>query len=103
MRARHLRVGPGMQAITYSQYGTPDSVLSLTDVPDPRVGPGEVLIRVRSASVNPVDWKVMAGYLDGLMQVDFPAIPGWDVAGVVEAVGLDTPEYAVGDEVIAYA
>jgi NADPH:quinone reductase-like Zn-dependent oxidoreductase len=45
----------------------------------------------------------MAGYLDGLMQVDFPAIPGWDVAGVVEAVGLDTPEYSVGDEVMAYA
>ncbi|CAN7305400.1 NADP-dependent oxidoreductase [Knoellia sp. LjRoot47] len=91
-----------MRAITYSEYGTPDT-LTLTDVPDPRVGPGEVLIRVRSASVNPVDWKVMGGYLDGLMQVDFPAIPGWDVAGVVEAVGLDTPEYAVGDEVIAYA
>ena len=68
-----------------------------------QVGPGEVLIRVRSASVNPVDWKVAAGYLDALMQVDFPAIPGWDVAGVVEAVGLDTPEYAVGDKVIAYA
>ena len=91
-----------MQAITYSQYGAPDA-LALTDVPNPKVGPGEVLIRVRSASVNPVDWKVMAGYLDPLMQVDFPAIPGWDVAGVVEAVGLDTPEYAVGDEVIAYA
>ncbi|WP_427383964.1 NADP-dependent oxidoreductase [Janibacter sp. G56] len=91
-----------MRAITYSQYGTPDT-LTLTDVPDPKVGPGEVLIRVRSASVNPVDWKVMAGYLDGLMQADFPAIPGWDVAGVVEAVGLDTPEYEVGDEVIAYA
>ena len=91
-----------MRAITYNEYGTPDS-LTLTDVPDPRVGPGEVLIRVRSASVNPVDWKVMGGYLDGLMQVDFPAIPGWDVSGVVEAVGLDTPEYAVGDEVIAYA
>lgn len=91
-----------MRAITYSQYGSPDT-LALTDVPDPRVGPGEVLIRVRSASVNPVDWKVAAGYLDTLMQVDFPAIPGWDVAGVVEAVGLDTPEYAVGDEVIAYA
>ena len=91
-----------MRAITYSQYGTPDS-LTLTDVPDPRVGPGEVLIRVRSASVNPVDWKVMGGYLDGLMQVDFPAIPGWDVSGVVEQVGLDTPQYEVGDEVIAYA
>lgn len=91
-----------MRAITYSQYGTPDT-FTLTEVADPRVGPGEVLIRVRSASVNPVDWKVAAGYLDSLMQVDFPAIPGWDVAGVVEAVGLDTPEYAVGDEVIAYA
>ncbi|GAA4113170.1 NADP-dependent oxidoreductase [Knoellia locipacati] len=91
-----------MRAITYTEYGTPDS-LTLTDVPDPRVGPGEVLIRVRSASVNPVDWKVMGGYLDGLMQVDFPAIPGWDVSGVVEQVGLDTPEYEVGDEVIAYA
>lgn len=91
-----------MRAITYNEYGTPDS-LTLTDVPDPRVGPGEVLIRVRSASVNPVDWKVMGGYLDGLMQVDFPAIPGWDVSGVVEQVGLDTPEYEVGDEVIAYA
>ena len=102
MRAPHLGVGPGMRAITYSQYGAPDT-LTLTDVADPKVGPAEVLIRVRSASVNPVDWKVLGGYLDGLMQVDFPAIPGWDVSGVVEAVGPDTPEFAVGDEVIAYA
>jgi NADPH:quinone reductase-like Zn-dependent oxidoreductase len=91
-----------MKAITYAQYGDPDT-LQLTDVADPKVGPGEVLIRVRSASVNPVDWKVAKGYLDGLMVVGFPAIPGWDVAGVVEAVGLDTPEWSVGDEVIAYA
>ena len=91
-----------MRAITYAQYGGPD-VLEVTERPDPRVGPGEVLVRVRSASVNPVDWKVMAGYLDPLMQVDFPAVPGWDVAGVVEAVGLDTPEFSVGDEVVAYA
>ena len=91
-----------MKAITYIKYGDPD-ILALTELPAPRVGPGEVLIRVRSAAVNPVDWKVLKGHLDGLMQVDFPAIPGWDVAGVVEAVGLDTPEYAVGDEVIAYA
>ena len=91
-----------MKAITYAEYGDLD-ILQLSDLPAPRVGPGEVLIRVRSASVNPVDWKVMKGYLDGLMVVEFPAIPGWDVAGVVEAVGLDTPEWAPGDEVIAYA
>jgi NADPH:quinone reductase-like Zn-dependent oxidoreductase len=91
-----------MKAITYDHYGDP-SVLALTEQPDPRVGPGEVLVRVRSASVNPVDWKVAAGYLDGLMNVCFPVIPGWDVAGVVERVGLDTPEFVAGDEVMAYA
>lgn len=91
-----------MKAITYNRYGGPE-VLALTEQPEPKVGPAEVLVRVRSASVNPVDWKVAAGYLDGLMNVCFPVIPGWDVAGVVERVGLDTPEFAPGDEVIAYA
>jgi NADPH:quinone reductase-like Zn-dependent oxidoreductase len=91
-----------MKAITFAEFGDPD-ILALSELPDPKVGPGEVLIRVRSASVNPVDWKVVKGYLAGLMNVQFPAIPGWDVAGVVEAVGLDTPEFAVGDEVVAYA
>jgi len=90
-----------MKAITYSSYGDP-SVLTLTELPDPKVGPGEVRIAVRAASVNPVDWKIMAGYLDSLMTVTFPVIPGWDVAGVVEAVGPDTPEFQVGDEVMAY-
>lgn len=91
-----------MKTITYDRYGDPD-VLALTDQPEPKVGPHEVLVRVRSASVNPVDWKVMGGYLDGLMNVHFPVIPGWDVAGVIEQVGLDVPDFSAGDEVIAYA
>ncbi len=91
-----------MRAITYDQYGD-TSVLQLTDQPTPKVGPDEVLVRVRCAAVNPVDWKVMGGYLDPLLHTWFPVIPGWDVAGVVEQVGLDTPEVSVGDEVIAYA
>ncbi|NUU17124.1 NADP-dependent oxidoreductase [Cellulomonas humilata] len=90
-----------MRAITYSRYGGSD-VLELTEQPTPKVGPDSVLVRVRAASVNPVDWKVRAGYLDAIMDVTFPAVPGWDVAGVVERVGLDTPEYQVGDEVYGY-
>lgn len=90
-----------MRAITYERFGGPD-VLRLTDQPLPKVGPGEVLVRVRSAAVNPVDWKLMSGALDPLMVSSFPVIPGWDVAGVVEAVGIDVPEYAPGDEVIGY-
>jgi len=92
-----------MRAVTYNAYTPDDADLVYGEVPDPRVGPGQVLIEVRAASVNPVDWKVMAGYLDGMMEAVFPVIPGWDVAGVVTRVGPDTPEFAIGDEVISYA
>jgi NADPH:quinone reductase-like Zn-dependent oxidoreductase len=95
------RVVPGMRAMTYTEYGDP-GVLQLTDAPRPKVGPGVVLIKVERASVNPVDWKLMAGGLDPMMDTIFPAIPGWDVAGVVEAVGPDTPEFAPGDRVASY-
>ncbi|WP_170228516.1 NADP-dependent oxidoreductase [Nesterenkonia populi] len=91
-----------MRAMTYSQYGEPDT-LELTDQPTPKVAPGAVLIRVERASVNPVDWKLMAGYLDGLIDVVFPVVPGWDAAGVVEEVGPDVPELSPGDRVAAYA
>ncbi|MFF4951207.1 NADP-dependent oxidoreductase [Streptomyces chattanoogensis] len=90
-----------MKAITVNSYGGP-SVLEYTDQPDPKVGPDSVLIRVRAAGVNPVDWKIVGGYLDAMMYAHYPLIPGWDVAGVVEAVGVDATEYAVGDEVIGY-
>lgn len=91
-----------MRAVTYDHFGD-DSTLAVTNQPLPRVAPGEVLVRVRAAGVNPVDWKVMSGGLDQLMETQFPAVPGWDVAGVVERVGIDVPDYAVGDEVIGYA
>ena len=87
--------------MTYSEYGDP-STLELSDVPRPKVGPGAVLIRVERASVNPVDWKVMSGGLDSLIDAFFPVIPGWDVAGVVEAVGPDAPEFTPGDRVASY-
>ncbi|MEF3111812.1 NADP-dependent oxidoreductase [Streptomyces chrestomyceticus] len=90
-----------MKAIITHSYGDPDQ-LTWTDQPDPKVGPDSVLVRVKAVGVNPVDWKVLAGYLDPLMNVHFPLIPGWDVAGVVERTGLDATEFAVGDEVVGY-
>ncbi|MEU5876238.1 NADP-dependent oxidoreductase [Spirillospora sp. NPDC047279] len=92
-----------MRAVTYDSYAKDNSRLTAGEAPDPKVGPGQVLIEVRAAGVNPVDWKVMAGGLDGMMDAVFPVIPGWDVAGVVRALGPDTPEFAPGDEVMAYA
>lgn len=64
---------------------------------------GSVLIEVKAAAVNPVDWKLMGGYLDGMIDAGFPVIPGWDVSGVVVGLGFDTPEFEIGDEVLAYA
>ncbi|MFF7749238.1 NADP-dependent oxidoreductase [Streptomyces sp. NPDC007971] len=90
-----------MRAIVTNRYGGPET-LEFREVDDPRVAPDSVLVRVRAAAVNPVDWKIVAGYLDAVLYVHFPLVPGWDVAGVVEAVGMDAPEFSVGDEVFGY-
>ncbi|KRF09354.1 alcohol dehydrogenase [Arthrobacter sp. Soil782] len=90
-----------MKAVFYSTYGDP-GVLEYGDQPEPKVGPDTVLIEVKAASVNPVDWKVMAGYLDGAITAHFPVIPGWDVSGVVVQPGPAVPEFSAGDEVMGY-
>lgn len=90
-----------MRAVVFHRYGGPENLV-VEDVPEPKVAPAEVLIEVRAAGVNPVDWKLAAGGLDGMMETHFPVIPGWDVAGVVTAVGLDSGEFVPGDEVFGY-
>jgi NADPH:quinone reductase-like Zn-dependent oxidoreductase len=90
-----------MKAIALDAYGSPED-LRLVELPDPKVAPGEVLVRVRAAGVNPVDWKLAAGLLDPVMEAGFPLISGWDVAGVVERTGFDATEFAPGDEVFGY-
>lgn len=88
-----------MKAVTINAYGEAPQV---SEQEEPKVGPDTVLIRAKAAGVNPVDWKVTAGYLDQIMYVHFPLVPGWDVAGVVEKAGPAVTEFAPGDEVIAY-
>ncbi|GAA0609442.1 NADP-dependent oxidoreductase [Kutzneria viridogrisea] len=90
-----------MKAIAQNEFGDA-SVLSLQELPDPLVGPDQVLVKVRAASLNPVDWKIRAGYLQGALPHHFPLIPGWDAAGVVVAAGPAVQGYAPGDEVFGY-
>lgn len=90
-----------MKAIAAAKYGGPE-VLALIDLPERKVGPDSVLVRTKAAGVNPVDWKILAGFLDGIMRVHFPLVPGWDLAGVVEKVGAAVTEFAPGDEVVGY-
>src|SRR4051794_35265225 len=91
-----------MRAITYSEFGSAD-VLTLTDISEPHIGPDVMVVEVKAAGLNPVDYKARQGHLHGLLDEIFPVVPGWDVAGVVVKTGLDTPEFAVGDEIFAYA
>jgi NADPH:quinone reductase-like Zn-dependent oxidoreductase len=91
-----------MKAVALDDYGDAD-VLRLRELPDPPVGPDTVRIRVRAAGVNPVDYKIRAGYLRGAYPHHTPLIPGWDAAGVVDAVGPAVTCFAVGDEVMTYA
>lgn len=91
-----------MRAAVYEEYGDAD-VITVRDHDDPPVGPDTVLVRARATSVNPVDWKIRRGYLQGAYPHHLPIIPGWDVAGVVDAVGpAVTTGIEVGDEVWGY-
>jgi NADPH:quinone reductase-like Zn-dependent oxidoreductase len=89
-----------MKAIRMHSYGGPE-VLQWEDAPRPRVERGEVLIRVHAAGVNPLDWKVRAGLLNGPVQHKLPLIPGWDVSGVVDEVGPGVSRFKRGEEVFA--
>ncbi len=85
-----------MRAIRVHQPGPPE-VLGVEELPDPRPGPGEVLVRIRAAGVNPVDTYLRAGLHGYTPQV--PYTPGKDGAGVVEAVGSGVTRWAPGDRV----
>jgi NADPH:quinone reductase-like Zn-dependent oxidoreductase len=82
------------------RYGGADE-LRLRDVPVPEPGEGDVLIEIRAAAINPVDWKVREGYLREMIPYRFPLILGWDVAGVVAAAGSKVERFRAGDHVFA--
>ncbi|MEE1811515.1 NADP-dependent oxidoreductase [Streptomyces sp. BE133] len=86
------------RAVQFTKYGGPE-VLHVVDREVPRPGPGEVLVEVRAAGVNPLDWQLRSGAVATMMPVEFPAVPGGDIAGVVVDVGEDVTDFAAGDEV----
>jgi NADPH:quinone reductase-like Zn-dependent oxidoreductase len=88
-----------VRAVSYRRFGGPE-VLECGEVPEPTLAPNEVLVRTRAASVNPADWKAREGLFATLMDTVFPVVPGWDLSGVVERVGLSVIDFAPGDEVV---
>lgn len=89
-----------MKAVRMHAYGGPE-VLEFEDAPLPACTPEDVLVRVRAAAINPVDWKIREGDLQSMLHYRLPLIPGWDVAGEIVAIGADVETWAVGDAIIS--
>lgn len=90
-----------MKALRYHQYGDSD-VLRYEEAPRPVAGPQEVVVKVAATSFNPVDAGIRGGYLAQVYRVDFPHIPGVDVAGTVAEIGAGVADWNVGDPVVAF-
>ncbi|MFF4394977.1 NADP-dependent oxidoreductase [Streptomyces sp. NPDC001480] len=88
------------KAYVFTRYGGPETE-ALVDVDRPAPGPGQLLVAVRVAGVNPVDWKLRTGYRrpGETGEREFPAVLGNEVSGVVEEIGEGVSGFAVGDEV----
>jgi NADPH:quinone reductase-like Zn-dependent oxidoreductase len=91
-----------MKAIVVHKYGGPE-VLKFEDYPDPVPGPGEILVRVAAASVNPIDYKRRAGLTKDFYPMKFPSLIGVDMAGTVVELGPGVGGFSVGDQVFAMA
>jgi len=87
-----------IQAVRVHQYGESDE-LKLERIQRPEPQAGEVLIRVHAAGVNPVDWKIRQGWFKDFRPVQFPYIPGLDLAGTVEEVGPGVTAFQKGQAV----
>ncbi|HVN61954.1 MAG TPA: NADP-dependent oxidoreductase [Gaiellaceae bacterium] len=88
-----------MRAIAMTDF---DSGLALHDLPKPEAAADELLVRVLDSSINPIDVLAAAGALRGMMEYDFPVVPGRDFAGVVERVGSEVVGSRVGDAVLGF-
>lgn len=91
-----------MNAVYLEEFGETGEVKVGTQ-DKPEASEGEVLVRVKAAGVNPVDAAIVKGMLKDAIPTEFPAIPGWDMAGVIEERGHAARNFEIGDEVYAYA
>ena len=92
-----------MKAVRLYEYGGPENLKVEDDVPEPKLTADSVLVAAVAASVNPIDWKIRSGARQKDFPLTMPAILGYDVSGVVRAVGSNIRSFKPGDQVVAFA
>jgi NADPH:quinone reductase-like Zn-dependent oxidoreductase len=90
-----------MKAVRYHSYGD-SGVLAYEDADRPVAGPGQVVVKVAGAAFNPVDVAIRAGFLRQVFPVAFPAVPNFDVSGVIADLGEGVSGWSAGDAVVAF-
>ena len=89
-----------MKAWHIQKYGGPE-VLQFGNLPEPAVADNDVLVQIKAASINPIDWKMRDGMMRMILKQKFPLILGNDLSGVVTATGKNVSRFSIGDEVFA--
>ncbi|WP_210571048.1 NADP-dependent oxidoreductase [Streptomyces sp. GESEQ-4] len=91
-----------MRAIVFDRFGGTE-VLHEADIEVPQPGPGQVRVRVKAAGLNALDGKIRSGALEAVFPTPLPAVPGGELAGVVDALGEGVQDVQVGDEVLGWS
>ncbi|XP_024384653.1 quinone-oxidoreductase QR1, chloroplastic isoform X2 [Physcomitrium patens] len=96
-----LEVPKMMRAVQCSSYGGDAEGLEHVELPVPKPGRDEVLVKVEACSINPIDWKVQKGAMKPVLPYKFPHVPGSDIAGMVISVGPAVTTFVPGDKVVS--
>lgn len=90
-----------MKSARIKGYGSTNNVIEIDQNTPPPNDPseGKVLVKIKAAGVNPIDWKISEGYMQQIMPLEFPATLGWDFSGIVEKAGAGVSDIKQGDEV----
>ena len=94
-----------MKSAQINKYGSSDVIEINENTPEPSVSPGKVLVAIKAAGVNPVDWKISEGNFQQMFPLQFPSTLGIDFAGVIKQVGegVSPSDFKQGDEVYGQA
>ncbi|MEV7139887.1 NADP-dependent oxidoreductase [Streptomyces tauricus] len=91
-----------MKAIVFDAFGGTE-VLHEAEIEVPQPGPGQVRVQVKAVGVNPVDGKIRSGIMEAIFPTTLPAVPGGEIAGIVDALGEGVDRFKVGDEVLGWS
>jgi alcohol dehydrogenase len=92
-----------MKSVQINRYGSSEVLEINQSAPEPKVSVGKVLVMIKAAGVNPVDWKIREGYMRQRIQLQFPSTLGMDFSGVVKQIGAASEVVKDGDEIYGQA